>query len=63
MNARRGTKITGKRAGGDMENETELKQGWRFLPADAFPMAEAVEKHRDAANRSPLDADYDDRAW
>lgn len=46
-----------------MENVTELKQGWRFLLADAFPMAEAVEKHRDAANRSPLDADYDDRAW
>ena len=46
-----------------MENVTELKQGWRFLLADAFPMAEAVEKHRDAADRSPLDADYDDRGW
>ncbi len=46
-----------------MGNMIELKQGWRFMRADAFPMAEAVEKHRDAADRSPLDRDYDDGAW
>ena len=46
-----------------MENVIELKRGWRFLRADAFPMADAMEKHRDAAGRSPVDAEYDDRAW
>ncbi|MBQ8137390.1 MAG: hypothetical protein IJ174_08160, partial [Clostridia bacterium] len=46
-----------------MENVMELAQGWRFLRADAFPMAAAIEKHRDRANRSPVDRDYDDRAF
>ena len=46
-----------------MKNEMELSQGWRFLRADAFPLARAVEQHRDRANRSPLDRDYDDSAF
>ena len=46
-----------------MKNEMELSQGWRFLRADAFPLARAIEQHRDRANRSPLDRDYDDSAF
>ena len=46
-----------------MTNTEELKRGWRFLRADVFPIADAMEAHRDAAGRSPTDMDYDDRAW
>ena len=38
-------------------------QGWRFRAADAFPMAEAVEKCRDRAGRRPEDPAYDDADW
>ena len=46
-----------------MNNTYYFHHGWRFLRADAFPMAEALEKRRDAAGRSPVDPGYDDSAW
>ena len=38
-------------------------QGWRFRRADAFPLAEALEKCKDRAGRLPTEADFDDQEW
>ena len=46
-----------------MHNTFFFHQGWRFCRADAFPMAEAVERCRDRSGRSPAEPDYDDRDW
>ncbi len=46
-----------------MHNTFFFHQGWRFCRADAFPMAEAVERCRDRNGRSPAEPDYDDRDW
>ena len=32
--------------------------GWHFLRADAFPMAKAVDAHRDAEGHAFYEADY-----
>ncbi len=37
--------------------------GWKFLLADAFPMEEAVEKHRDENGRCFYEKEYDDSGW
>ena len=46
-----------------MHNVFYYHQGWRFRPADTFPMADALEKCRDGAGRLPVDPDYDDGDW
>ena len=46
-----------------MHNTFFFHQGWRFRRADAFPLAEAVEKCRDRKGHSPMDPDYDDKDW
>ena len=46
-----------------MENKYFYHQGWRFRRADAFPLADALDKCADRAGRSPVDPDYDDGDW
>ena len=37
--------------------------GWHFLRADAFPMAKAVDAHRDAEGHAFYEADYRETGW
>ena len=37
--------------------------GWHFLRADAFPMAKAVDAHRDAEGHAFYEADYQETGW
>ena len=37
--------------------------GWHFLRADAFPMAKAIDAHRDAAGHAFYEADYRETGW
>lgn len=37
--------------------------GWHFLRADAFPMAKAVDAHRDAEGHAFYEADYRESGW
>ena len=48
-----------------MHNVFHYHHGWRFRRADAFPMAEALEKCRDRAGRVPTDPDttYRENLW
>ena len=46
-----------------MNNTFLFHQGWRFRLAEAFPMAEAMEKCRDREGRLPTDPACDDREW
>ncbi len=36
---------------------------WHFLLADAFPMREALEKHRDSCGRYFYEKDYEEQGW
>lgn len=46
-----------------MKNVFYFHHGWHFKRADAFPMAEAFEKHRDAKGRMVYDPEYEERDW
>lgn len=37
--------------------------GWHFLRADAFPMAKAIDAHRDAEGHAFYEADYRETDW
>lgn len=37
--------------------------GWHFLRADAFPMAKAIDAHRDAEGHAFYEADYRETGW
>ena len=37
--------------------------GWHFLRADAFPIAKAVDAHRDAEGHAFYEADYRETGW
>ena len=37
--------------------------GWHFLRADAFPMAKAVDAHRDAEGHAFYEANYRETGW
>ena len=37
--------------------------GWRFLRADAFPMKDALNKHRDKNGKLFYMSGYDDSMW
>lgn len=36
---------------------------WHFLLADAFPLQDALEKHRDSACRYIYEKDYQETGW
>ena len=46
-----------------MNNVFFFHHGWRFKRADAFPMAEALNKHRDGKGRFMYDPDYEETDW
>ena len=46
-----------------MKNVFYFHHGWHFKRADAFPMAKAFEKHRDANGRMVYDPDYEEQDW
>lgn len=46
-----------------MNNGFYFHQGWRFRLADAFPLADALQKCRDGQGRLPVDRCYDDADW
>lgn len=37
--------------------------GWHFLRADTFPMAKAIDAHRDAEGHAFYEADYRETGW
>ena len=46
-----------------MQNAYYFHHGWRFKRADAFPMAEALKKHRDEKGRFMYETDYQEQGW
>ena len=46
-----------------MKNVFYFHHGWHFKRADAFPMAKAFEKQRDAKGRMVYDPEYEEQDW